>query len=200
MQPQVGPPVDRERADAAANRRRILAAAADLFAADPTAVTMQQLADAAGVGRATLYRRYPDVAAVAVALLDEHERDIQARMIGGPPPLGPGATPVERMVAWYDAMVDLLEVHHPLVLGAESGGARFATGAYAGWQTHVRSLLVAAGYSRAEAEPLADILLAPLGAEEYRHLRLGMGFSPQRIRGSLEVLAKSVLVRGEPGS
>jgi AcrR family transcriptional regulator len=193
MHPEVGPPATAERADAAANRGRILAAAAELFAGpDPAAVTMKQLAEAAGVGRATLYRRYPDIAAVAVALLDEHERRIQAGMISGPPPLGPGAGPAERMTAFYAAMVDLLELHHPLVLGAESGGARFETGAYAGWRTHVRSLLLAAGYSRTQADPLADILLAPLGAQEYRQLRLRAGVSKERILDSLAVVAKSV--------
>ena len=194
MHPPVGSPVAAERADAAANRGRILDAAAELFAGpDPAAVTMKQLAEAAGVGRATLYRRYPDINAVAVALLDEHERKIQAGMISGPPPLGPGAPPAERMIAFYGAMVELLELHHPLVLGAESGGARFATGAYAGWRTHVRSLLLAAGYTRGQADPLADILLAPLGAQEYRQLRLVAGVSKDRVLESLAVVARSVL-------
>jgi AcrR family transcriptional regulator len=38
---------------------------------------MDQIARAAGVGRATLYRRYPDPVAFAVALLDKHERELQ---------------------------------------------------------------------------------------------------------------------------
>src|SRR5882757_5709287 len=62
-----------ERADAARNRTRVLAAAADLFATrDPRTVTMDDIAKAAGVGRATVYRRYPDTRSIAVALLDEH--------------------------------------------------------------------------------------------------------------------------------
>ncbi|MEV4621160.1 helix-turn-helix domain-containing protein [Asanoa sp. NPDC049573] len=47
-----------ERADAARNRERVLAAAAELFASrGPQNVTMDDIAKAAGVGRATLYRR-----------------------------------------------------------------------------------------------------------------------------------------------
>src|SRR4029453_3419450 len=82
----------RERADAARNRRRILAAAEELFAARGAgAVTMAGIARPAGVGKGTLCRRFPDRAAIAVARLDEHERALQERLLRGPPPLGPGA-------------------------------------------------------------------------------------------------------------
>ena len=58
-----------ERADAARNRARILTAAEELFAERGAAtVTMEDIARAAGVGRGTLYRRYPDRAAIATAL------------------------------------------------------------------------------------------------------------------------------------
>src|SRR6187402_63046 len=95
-----------ERADAVRNRQRILAAAAGLFA-EPRAqpLTMDDLAKAAKVGRATLYRRYPTVGAVAKALLDEHERELQEGILSGPAPLGPGAGPGERLAGFYEAMV-----------------------------------------------------------------------------------------------
>ncbi|MEV3961643.1 helix-turn-helix domain-containing protein [Nocardia sp. NPDC050193] len=87
-----------ERADAARNPARILAAAAELFARrDPRAVTMDDRAKAAGVGRGTLYRRYPDIGAIAMALLDDHERELQDQLLGGAPPLGPGAPPADRL-------------------------------------------------------------------------------------------------------
>ncbi|MCU0309875.1 MAG: TetR family transcriptional regulator [Acidimicrobiales bacterium] len=46
------------RADAARNRERILAAAMEVFAADPVA-TVDEVAAAAGVGRATIHRHFP---------------------------------------------------------------------------------------------------------------------------------------------
>ena len=150
-----------ERADAARNRERVLAAAATLLAERrPEAVTMTDVATAAGVGRGTLYRRYPDVAAIATALLDQHERDLQQQLISGAPPLGPGAPPAQRLAAFYAAMVDLLGQHAHLVLGAETGRSRFETGAYGFWRTHVRSLLIEAGIT--DAVPLIEPLLAPL--------------------------------------
>src|SRR5215208_5452855 len=132
----------RERADAARNRARVLEAAERLFAdAGGRAVTMEQVAAAAGVGKGTLYRRYPDVAAIATALLDEHERALQEQLLRGAPPLGPGAPPAERLAAFYRAMVTLLERHAHLALAAETGPRRFRTGAYRAWALHVRALL-----------------------------------------------------------
>jgi len=174
----------RERADAARNRQKVLDAAARLFADnDPTTVTMGDIATGAGIGRATLYRRFPDTASIALALLDEHERRLQEQMISGPPPLGPGAAPADRLAAYYAAMVDLLDQHLHLALGAETGPTRFTTGAYGFWRLHVRSLLCAANVPDPDAA--VDSLLAPLAPEVYRYQRHELGFPPQRITDSL---------------
>lgn len=159
-----------ERSDAAKNRAKVLAAAERLFAdQDPRRVTMDAIAREARVGRATLYRRYPDPHSIAVALLDEHERRLQEKIIYGEPPLGPGAPPHERLAAFYDAMIELLDTHLHLALGAETGRQRFRTGAYRFWHTHVRVLLATAGI--ADSEAMTDVLLAPLAPEIYEHMR-----------------------------
>ncbi|HEX2312407.1 MAG TPA: helix-turn-helix domain-containing protein [Thermomonospora sp.] len=184
-----------ERADAARNRARILEAAARLFAEKGAPnVTMDDIARAAGVGRGTLYRRYPDRAAIAVALLDEHERALQERLLRGEPPLGPGAPPAERLAAFYAAMVGLLEDHAHLVLGAETGRSRFEVGAYGFWRAHVRALLAAA--SVPEPEALVDVLLAPLDPEVYLFQRRDRGLGPEQITAALTRLAAGVLGAG----
>jgi AcrR family transcriptional regulator len=191
-------PVQRERADAARNRARVLAAAERLFAGGkPGRVTMEDIAREAGVGRATLYRRYPDPASIAVALLDEHERALQAKLISGPPPLGPGAPPGDRLAAFYRAMIDLLGRHLHLVLGAETGGRRLATGAYGFWRAHVRVLLEAA----AVPDPAAtvDIALAPLAPEIYRHQTERLGLPPDQIASALDWLAHRLCSAELPG-
>lgn len=186
----LAPPPRRERADAVRNRELVLAAASDLFGQrDPREVTMDEVARAAGVGRATLYRRYPDVRSIAVALLDEHERDLQQRLLRGDPPLGPGAPPAPRLAAFYAAMAELLERFLFLLLGAETGPARFATGAYGFWHAHVRALLAETGI--ADSGRRADLLLAAVDPELYRHQRATL--APEEIVADLAWLADQAL-------
>ncbi|MER7760204.1 helix-turn-helix domain-containing protein [Streptomyces sp. NPDC097619] len=184
------------RADAVRNRAQILAAAEQLFAEqDPRAVTMDQIARAAGVGRATLYRRFPDPSSVAVTLLEEHERTLQEKLTYGPPPLGPGAPPRERLAAFYAASAELLERHLPLALGAEGGAGRFRSGAYRFWRAHVRSLLLDAGCEDPDAS--VDLLLSPLAPEVYQYQRHRLGLDQQRIVRGLTLLADRVFGHGE---
>ena len=58
------------RADAERNRRRILAAAAELFAERGLAVTLDDIAHHAGVGVGTVYRRFPDKEQLVDALFE----------------------------------------------------------------------------------------------------------------------------------
>lgn len=57
-----------ERADASRNRARILAAAEQLFAdRGASCVSMDEIADAAGVGKGTLFRRFGSRAALSLS-------------------------------------------------------------------------------------------------------------------------------------
>jgi AcrR family transcriptional regulator len=180
-----------ERADAARNRARVLEAAERQFAAaGGHGVTMEQIAAAAGIGKGTLYRRYPDVASIALALLDRHEQALQDELIRGAPPLGPGAPPAERLAAFYRAMLELLERHGHLALAAETGGRRYRTGAYQAWSLHVQALLREAGLGDRPA--LADALLAPLAPDVFAHQRSG-GMRLEQIGGDLALIAERVL-------
>ena len=181
----------RERADAARNRARVLAAAERLFAArGGREVTMEQIAAEAGVGKGTLYRRYPDVVSIALALLDEHERRLQDQVLRGPAPLGPGAAPAKRLAAFYGAMVKLLERHGHLALAAETGARRYETGAYHAWRAHVGNLLAQAGLGDRPA--LVDALLAPLAPDVFAHQRASR-VAAKRIEEDLALLADRLL-------
>jgi AcrR family transcriptional regulator len=159
--------VPRERADAARNRVKILAAAARLFEEHGVAeVSMDQIAGAAKVGKGTLFRRFGDKAGLAAALLDARERDLQAAILSGAPPLGPGAPATERLVAFFTAYARFLEANLDVVHLSEtaSSGARYRVGAYRFWHRHVRILLTEAR-ADLDTEYLAHALLAPMAAD-----------------------------------
>jgi AcrR family transcriptional regulator len=65
------------RADAEDNRERILEAARTLFAREGLAVPMREIARHAGVGAATLYRRFPTKQALATATFAEQVKACQ---------------------------------------------------------------------------------------------------------------------------
>ena len=182
-----------ERADAARNRVRILAAAERLFAErGVNAVSMDDVAAAAGVGKGTLYRRFTDKAGLGIAVLDARERELQDAILGGPPPLGPGGPPRARLVAFVDAYLDYAWRNLELLVVAEtaSPGGRYRSGVYAGFRRHVEILLAAAG---ASDPPIgAELLLAPLAGDLLRHLRIERGFSSDAIRSGVVELVTSV--------
>jgi AcrR family transcriptional regulator len=134
-------------------------------------MTLEGVAAEAGVGRATLFRRFPDRAALLLALLDEHERRLQDQVLNGPPPLGPGAPASKRLMAFAEALLDLTLEHLELLLGSETTAplARMHTGAYAVWHLHLAALLAEL---RSDADPdvLADLILSFYYAELQRFL------------------------------
>ena len=76
---QAGANEHRLRTDARRNLDRLLAAARDAFAEQGPAAPLDEIARRAGVGIATLYRRFPDRQALARAVaLDTWERVIEA--------------------------------------------------------------------------------------------------------------------------
>lgn len=183
-----------ERADAARNRERILAAAERLFAErGAESVTMDEVAQAAGVGKGTLFRRFGDRAGLALAVLGARERELQEMILRGPPPLGPGAPPAERLAAFMVALAGLVERHADVLLVAESGtGARYRSAVYAVYRTHVRHL-VAEARPEVDAELWSDALLAPLRADLYRTLRGEREMNVERIAAGLQALARDLL-------
>jgi AcrR family transcriptional regulator len=150
---------------------RILEAAEVLFAErGVAAVSMDDIAAAAGVGKGTLYRRFGDKAGLGIAVLDARERDLQEAILRGPPPIGPGARPEERLHAFVDAYAEYLYRNLDLVVMSETAapGARYRTGVYAGWRRHLQLLLIAAHSHHPGL--LADYLLAALAGDLHLHL------------------------------
>ncbi|MER7537150.1 helix-turn-helix domain-containing protein [Streptomyces sp. NPDC097704] len=181
-------PPPKERADAARNRIAVLEAAARLFAEQGVeAVSMDQVAAAAGVGKGTLFRRFGDKSGLAAALLDARERVLQEAILHGPPPLGPGAPDEERLAAFLDAYFDYLLEHLALVRMSETAtpGARYRIGAYRFWHRHVAILLASAP----DPDHAAHALLAAVAADHVAALLPELGEA--RMRAGLLRLARS---------
>jgi AcrR family transcriptional regulator len=184
----------RERADAARNRRRVLEAARQLFAERGVqAVTMSDVARAAGVAKGTIFHRFGDRPGLAQALVDEAERELQEQVLRGPPPLGPGAPPRERLTAFLDALLTLTAEHRDLLLEVDSAGpsARHRTGAYRAWLQHTVLLLEQAG-TDGDRRLLAHALLAPLSPELLWHLEEDQRSDVDALRPVLAELARRV--------
>src|SRR5512143_1925985 len=183
------PPI--ERSDAARNRRRILEAAELLFTERGVeAVSMDDVAAAAGVGKGTLYRRFGDRAGLGIAVLDERERELQDRILHGPQPLGPGAPAEERLAAFVEAYLAYAWRNLELLVVAEpaSSGARYRSGVYAGFCRHVEILLEEAGAS--DPRLGAELFLAPLAGELLRHLHVERGFERDAIKTGVLMFTK----------
>jgi len=183
----------RERADAARNRRRILAAAEALVAERGIErVSMEDVACSAGVGTGTLYRRFGDRAGLALALLDERTRAFQDALIAGPPPLGPGAPAAERLRTFGERYFELLEQHADLLVVAVPP-RRGPDGPSVFYATHLAILLREAA-PQLDAEFTARALLAMLGPGEYLHARRRLDWSRERLaagwRGVIDAMCR----------
>jgi AcrR family transcriptional regulator len=132
----------RERRDAAANRERILRAARQLLADQgPDALTMQAVATAAGVGKGTVFHRFGDRDGLTQALLDDYMRDFQDAFLHGPPPLGPGAPPAERLEAFVVELVRRQTDNLALALAAEAPARQALAPVYATLVIHIAALV-----------------------------------------------------------
>lgn len=157
---------ERRRSDATRNRIRVLEAARRLVdQRGAEAVTMDDVAVAAGVGKGTLFRRFGSRAALMRELLDADEREMQQAMMFGPPPLGPAAPALQRLLAFGAHRLDFVRRHVGLLCAAQEWG-RFGPAA-AVLHTHVRMLLADAG-SSGDLDIQADALLALLDARYVR--------------------------------
>src|SRR6201984_3486659 len=151
-----GPP-PAERADAARNRRLLLGTAREMLAAGGAdKLTMDGLAERAGLGKGTVFRRFGTRAGIFAALLDDDERAFQQQVLAGPPPLGPGAAPLERLIAYGRARTGFLIDHCDIARAALNGHQPIPAGSQTPMsQAHIRMLLGQIGPCDGDLDTLA---------------------------------------------
>lgn len=184
-----------ERADAARNRRAILLATEELLGRHrPDEVTVEQVAAAAGVGKGTVFHRFGSRMGLMVALMQERAFGLRDAVENGPPPLGPGPPPRERLLAFLDAVVDVVGRNKGLLAALGQAVSPRVHGddhpVYTFWHGHI-SELIAAERPDLDAPLLADLLLAGLQAEPI--LRLLERGETERLARGLRTLAAAIL-------
>jgi AcrR family transcriptional regulator len=151
----------RERRDAARNREALLVAAQALIdSCGIDGLTMDAVAARAGVGKGTVFRRFGSREGLMAAVLNFSETEWQAAVISGPPPLGPGAPPMERLLAFGRSRLEQnLKLADLIRAAGWSGPRSFA--AYSFVAMHVRYLMSEL-HVTGDITVLATALLAPL--------------------------------------
>jgi|HubBroStandDraft_6_1064221.scaffolds.fasta_scaffold450896_2 AcrR family transcriptional regulator len=191
--PMAGAP--RERADAAANRVRIIEAARRVLAergAEGTSI--DAVASEAGVGKGTVFRRFGDRSGLFQALSDEHLRSFQDAFLAGPPPLGPGAPPRERLAAFLDGLLDLYDGHLELTLALEQDRWRAPIEGYLTLSTQLEFLLGQIS-PQLDAPITAQLLLNALNVNLISYLRRDRGASLETIKAAVRPLIAGLVLR-----
>jgi AcrR family transcriptional regulator len=194
--PGVRGAAESERRDAARNRELLLQAARELIEeCGADGLTMASLAGRAGVGKGTVFRRFGSRAGLMMSLLSDAEAQFQGRFMFGPPPLGPGAPPLERLIACGAERIAWVLEFGELARAADaSAHNRFDVPAAVLWHRHLELLLREAGVS---ADPwlMAGALSVTLEPERILHAVRVHGVAPDRLVESWRELATRV-VRG----
>ncbi|MCK1798369.1 TetR/AcrR family transcriptional regulator [Streptomyces sp. XM4193] len=192
-------PEPRSRRDAVRNREAVFAAADALFAEGgrPEDVTMAGIAAAAGVGKGTLFRAFGDRAGLLRALYGARLEPLREAVEAGPPPLGPGTPPRERVRALLDAALCFKVDNRHLALALEESGgvSPYAADHYRSWHGLLRSVLeqLPGWAGSGHASFTAHALLAAVRADLVEFLVGEDGATREELRAQLDAHVSRLL-------
>lgn len=182
----------RERSDAARNRRVILDAAERLITERGVdAVSMDDIAAAAGVGKGTLFRRFGDRTGLIKALVnqyrDERIKDTHevSRRAG---------TAQQRAIAYADILFQHVLRHLPLITALEqtTGAHRYRGANYGATHRELAKLIAEARPGHGDADFLAHVVLGAMRADLVTHL-IQSGMTKQQVAAQVRELTRGVL-------
>jgi hypothetical protein len=126
-----------------------------------------------------------------MVLLDEDEKASQEAFLFGPPPLGPDAPPLERLLAFGRARLCFANTHQALLSAANRDPeTRYSAPAML-QHTHVRLLLATAG-TTGDLDAQTDALLALLDADYVHHQLTDRGETLESLGDKWESLARKL--------
>ncbi len=198
---EVGSTCRQERRDAAANRARILQTAEKLFAQHGVAnVNMADIAQAAEVGKGTLYRRFTNKAELCLALMDAQMVDFQNGMLSRMQQMSAQEMPkLAQLDQFVDALIYFTDDHAPLLCEVQRAGLLQEQDPDGLELPHFWQYMTVNGLLKAavlngelpetlDVDYLADAILAPLKADIFYYQRQVRGFSLERISAGLRLL------------
>jgi len=186
----------RRRADALRNHDLVLAAADALFATsdDPAAVTMDDVARAAGVGKGTLFRAFGDRSGLIRAVWSERYAPLRVALSERHRPFDEATPARDQILALADAILRVkLDNRHLAVAVEQSSAEPFTGSSYGAAHGALVEMLDrdarqrAVASHRAPARWTAHAILGVLRADLIDHL-LGAGTSPTTIRRQIRAL------------
>ena len=198
---EVGSTCRQERRDAAANRARILQTAEKLFAEHGVAnVNMADIAQAAEVGKGTLYRRFTNKAELCLALMDTQMVEFQNGILSRLQQMSAQNTPkMDQLDQFIDALIYFTDAHAPLLCEVQRAGLLQEQDPDGLELPHFWQYMTVNGLLRAavlngelsdtlDVDYLADAILAPLKADIFYYQREVRGFSLERISAGLRLM------------
>lgn len=188
----VSEPGPQERGDAARNRALLLDAARRLVDEHGAeSVTTDDIAVAAGVGKGTLFRRFGSRAGLMIVLLDEDEKAQQQAFLFGPPPLGPGAPPLDRLLAYGRERLQFVDTHRALLSDVGRDPQMRFNAPMMLHHSHIRLLLESAG-TTGDLETQATALMALLDADYVHHQLTERGQTLADLGDAWETVARKL--------
>ena len=202
-----------ERADAMRNRRAILTATEELLATHrPRPAPSRCPAAGAGVGKGTVFHRFGNRMGLMRALMVDRAASLEQSVRSGPPPLGKGAPDRDRLLAFLDAIIEVVSRNKSLMAELAYSAAAEPSAreprpkepsaneppahqqddhpVYRFWHGHI-SALISAQRPDADAGMIAHVLLGALHSEPIL-AELATG-GPKRFTAAMRALTCAVL-------
>ena len=126
-----------------------------------------------------------------VVLLDEDEKAQQQAILFGPPPLGPGAPPLQRLLAYGRERLKFVDTHHALLSDVNRDPQMRFNAPMTLHHSHIRLLLESAGTS-GDLDTQATALLDLLDADYVRHELTDRGRSLADLGDAWDTVARKL--------
>lgn len=173
------------RADAVKNRELLLQTAQRLFAENGVdAVTMSDVATAAGVGKGTLYRHFPNGKPdLCQVLIDHDQRDLQERTLARLRE-NRGYAPLVDLEWFLQEVVAFIARNQQLMFAEASIGSMLQHPAHLWWRQTIRGLLQRVN-PQVDVEYTADMLFVMLDPRTIHFQVTERGYNFERIASAL---------------